>query len=92
MEDTDYKAPDQEILEKSLKEEIDNVLRTLTEKEAEIIRYRFGLDGTIPLSLEAVGDRFRLPKERIRQIEKKAIRNIREILIPDDAKPPKDRP
>ena len=53
------------------------MLRSLTEKEAEILQYRFGLNGKIPLSLKEVGDRFRLTKERIRQIEKKAIRRLR---------------
>ena len=77
VEDSDYVAPDEVIIEKSLKEEINQVLKTLTEKEAEILRYRFGLNGKIPLSLKEVGDKFRLTKERIRQIEKKAIRRLR---------------
>ncbi len=77
VEDSDYVAPDEVIVDKSLKEEINQVLRTLTEKEAEILQYRFGLNGKIPLSLKEVGDKFRLTKERIRQIEKKAIRRLR---------------
>jgi RNA polymerase primary sigma factor len=77
VEDSDYVAPDEVIIEKSLIEEINQVLETLTEKEAEILQYRFGLNGKIPLSLKEVGDRFRLTKERIRQIEKKAIRRLR---------------
>jgi len=77
VEDSDYVAPDEVIIDKSLKEEINQVLKTLTEKEAEILRYRFGLNGKIPLSLKEVGDKFRLTKERIRQIEKKAIRRLR---------------
>jgi RNA polymerase primary sigma factor len=77
VEDSDYVAPDEVIIEKSLKEEINQVLKTLTEKEAEILQYRFGLNGKIPLSLKEVGDKFRLTKERIRQIEKKAIRRLR---------------
>ena len=77
VEDSDYVAPDEAIIEKSLKEEINQVLKTLTEKEAEILQYRFGLNGKIPLSLKEVGDKFRLTKERIRQIEKKAIRRLR---------------
>jgi RNA polymerase primary sigma factor len=77
VEDSDYVAPDEVIIEKSLKEEINQVLKSLTEKEAEILQYRFGLNGKIPLSLKEVGDKFRLTKERIRQIEKKAIRRLR---------------
>ncbi len=77
VEDSDYVAPDEAIIEKSLKEEINQVLKTLTQKEAEILQYRFGLNGKIPLSLKEVGDKFRLTKERIRQIEKKAIRRLR---------------
>jgi RNA polymerase primary sigma factor len=77
VEDADYKAPDDTVIEKSLKEEINSVLETLTKKESEIIQYRFGLNGKIPLSLKEVGDKFRLTKERIRQIEKKAIRRLK---------------
>ena len=77
VEDPDYRAPDDTIIEKSLKAEIDLVLGTLTKKEADIIRFRFGLNGTIPLSLKEVGDKFKLTKERIRQIEKKAIKRLK---------------
>ena len=77
VEDSDYKAPDLAIIEKSLVDEINNVLNTLTNKESEIIQYRFGLNGKLPLSLKEVGDKFRLTKERIRQIEKKAIRRLK---------------
>jgi RNA polymerase primary sigma factor len=77
VEDADYMAPDEVTMEKSLRDQINSVLRTLTKKEAEIIQYRFGLNGVIPLSLKEVGDRFRLTKERIRQIEKKAIKRLK---------------
>jgi RNA polymerase primary sigma factor len=77
VEDSDYVARDEVIIEKSLKEEINQVLKTLTEKEAEILQYRFGLNGKIPLSLKEVGDKFRLTKERIRQIEARALGKLR---------------
>ncbi len=76
IEDNGYVHPDDEAIEASLKEDINDVLRTLTEKEAEIIQYRFGLNGRSPLSLKEIGDRYNLTKERIRQIEKKALNRL----------------
>jgi RNA polymerase primary sigma factor len=52
------------------------VLDTLTRKESEIIQYRFGLNGNRPMSLKEIGGRYRLTKERIRQIEKKALKRL----------------
>lgn len=76
IEDVDYKSPDDQLMERSLQEDIARVLGTLTEKEADIIKYRYGLDGRAPLSLKDIGDRYNLTKERIRQIEKKAIKRL----------------
>ena len=76
VEDSGYDHPEDEAIELSLREDIDSVLRTLTQKEAEIIRYRFGLEGKSPLSLKEIGDRYNLTKERIRQIEKKALKRL----------------
>jgi RNA polymerase primary sigma factor len=74
----DRAAPRQDDLaiESCLREEINTVLGSLARKESEIIQYRFGLNGRKPLSLRELGARFRLTKERIRQIEKKAIRQL----------------
>lgn len=76
IEDSGYRHPEDEAVEESLKEDIDGVLRSLSLKEAEIIRYRFGLNGKSPLSLKEIGDKYNLTKERIRQIEKKAIKRL----------------
>jgi len=76
VEDTSYSSPDEIVIEQSLKDDIDNLLRTLTEKEADIIKYRFGLDGRRPLSLKEIGNKYHLTKERIRQIEKKALKRL----------------
>jgi RNA polymerase primary sigma factor len=76
IEDSGYVRPEEEAIEISLKEDINSVLTTLTGKEAEIIQFRFGLNGRSPLSLKEIGDRYNLTKERIRQIEKKALKRL----------------
>ncbi|GAB6090155.1 sigma-70 family RNA polymerase sigma factor [Spirochaeta dissipatitropha] len=76
IEDHGYQHPEALVEEKALKADINQVLATLTQKEAEIVQYRFGLNGRSPLSLKEIGDRYNLTKERIRQIEKKAIKRL----------------
>ncbi|MFP4644335.1 MAG: RNA polymerase sigma factor RpoD/SigA [Spirochaetales bacterium] len=76
IESEGYSSPEDEVMDKSLKADINTILRTLTPKEAEIIEYRFGLNGRSPLSLKDIGDRYNLTKERIRQIEKKALKRL----------------
>lgn len=76
LEDTSSVSPEENAIQNDMKEQIDNVLSTLTEKEAQILRYRFGLNGKKAMSLKEVGEVFNLSKERIRQIEKKAIKRL----------------
>jgi len=76
IEDQGHQGPESYAVEQNLKEDIDAILRTLSAKEAEIIRSRFGLGGRRPESLKEIGDRFNLTKERIRQIEKKALKRL----------------
>ncbi len=76
VEDGAYQTPDQSAFDSALRTDIDMVLHTLSAKESEIIRFRFGLDGLAPMSLKEIGERFNLTKERIRQIEKKAIKRL----------------
>jgi len=71
-----YVAPDEVIIEQTLREDINTILKTLSEKESEILQYRFGLNGKRPMSLKEIGDKYKLTKERIRQIEKKAIKRL----------------
>lgn len=76
VEDGAYKSPDDQAVESALREDVQAALETLTAKEAEIIKYRYGLEGVAPMSLKEIGDRFNLTKERIRQIEKKALKRL----------------
>ena len=76
LEDDQYENPEQSAINMTMREDIDNVLDTLSEKEAEVLRYRYGLNGSSSMSLKEVGDVFNLTKERIRQIEKKALRRL----------------
>ncbi len=76
ISDSLYEDPEEHVMQASMKADIDAVLDSLTEKEAEVLRCRFGLNGKESMSLKEVGDVFHLTKERIRQIEKKAIRRL----------------
>jgi RNA polymerase primary sigma factor len=77
MEDTKGADPEEVLINRTLQESIEEVLSTLTEKESNVIKYRFGLNGERPHSLKEIGDKYNLTKERIRQIEKKAISRLR---------------
>jgi len=77
MEDTKGADPEEVLIDQTLQDSIENVLSTLTTKESNVIRYRFGLNGERPHSLKEIGDKYNLTKERIRQIEKKAISRLR---------------
>lgn len=76
VENGNYTSPDDYVIEQGLKEDINSVLDTLTEKESEVVQYRFGLNGRRAMSLKEIGDRFHLTKERIRQIEKAALKRL----------------
>ena len=76
LEDHGHQLPESIVIEKSLKDDINQILATLSDKEAEIVQYRYGLNGRSPLSLKEIGDKYNLTKERIRQIEKKALKRL----------------
>ena len=70
-------SPDHLLMDESLREEIEQALSTLSEREAEVIKLYFGLDKENSLTLEEIGERFNLTRERVRQIKEKAIRRLR---------------
>jgi len=73
----DTSSPDKELLTDSLRKEIDRALNTLTQREADIIRLFFGVNGKKEHTLEEIGEEFNLTRERIRQIKEKAIRRLK---------------
>lgn len=70
---------DFDLVRKSFREEVDRLLRELKPRERQVIELRFGMGKEEPMTLEAVGRRLRLSRERIRQIEEKAKRKLRLI-------------
>jgi RNA polymerase primary sigma factor len=76
IENQEEAKPDNDLMAKSLTEEISNILDTLTYREARILRLYFGLDGEVSHTLEEIGAIFKLTRERIRQIKEKAIKKL----------------
>ena len=73
FEDQTYTGPEDSTVNKALKADMNKLLKTLKPNEAKVIRLRYGLNGLKPMSLQEIGKECNLTKERVRQIEKKAI-------------------
>ena len=70
-------SPEEAVIHHNLKERTSAVLRTLTPREEQVIRMRFGLDDGVGCTREKVGQRFSVTGERIRQLEAQALRKLR---------------
>jgi RNA polymerase primary sigma factor len=70
-------TPDSELMNDSLRKEVQRALSTLTQREADVITLYFGLNGEHSMTLEEIGEKFNLTRERVRQIKEKAIRRLR---------------
>jgi RNA polymerase primary sigma factor len=87
IEDMQVSGPTETLLSQDLSTQVERALATLTPKEQDVIRLRFGLADGAPHTLEEVGQRFALTRERIRQIEGKALRRLRRPLQAAFAEP-----
>lgn len=80
VEDTSTKLPDELLSEQTLKDDLNHILDELTERERDVLQLRFGLKDNRPKTLEEVGRIFNVTRERIRQIESKAIKKLKNPL------------
>ncbi|ABG59052.1 sigma-70 family RNA polymerase sigma factor [Cytophaga hutchinsonii] len=77
LENSSESAPDSSLMNDSLRREVQRALSTLTQREADVISLYFGLNGEHSMTLEEIGEKFNLTRERVRQIKEKAIRRLR---------------
>ncbi|MCK5367497.1 MAG: RNA polymerase sigma factor RpoD/SigA, partial [Cyclobacteriaceae bacterium] len=77
LENDTEQTPDNELMNDSLRREVQRALSTLTQREADVITLYFGLNGEHSMTLEEIGEKFNLTRERVRQIKEKAIRRLR---------------
>lgn len=77
VEDTSTPAPEDAASRELLKTQLEEVLGTLPDREAKVLRFRFGLNGSKAMTLEEVGREFGVTRERIRQIEAKALKKLK---------------
>jgi RNA polymerase primary sigma factor len=76
--DDNKDSPEIGLINESLRKEIDRVIDTLPEREADVIRLYFGLEGKYQMTLEEIGAKFDLTRERVRQIKEKALRHLKQ--------------
>jgi len=77
VEDGGVEAPDEVVLHGLLREDLEDVMKSLTDREKTVLKLRFGLDDGHPRTLEEVGRVYNVTRERIRQIEAKALRKLK---------------
>jgi RNA polymerase primary sigma factor len=77
IQNADASSPEDDLLNDSLNLEIERALKHIGEREAEIIRLFYGLHGLSPLSLDEIGEKFNLTRERVRQIKEKSIHKLK---------------
>ena len=86
LSDDDQESPESLVMRGCLHGQIDSALSSLVGREGEIIKLYFGLDGEEPMTLDQIGSRFRLTRERVRQIKEKALLRLRHPSRSDQLK------
>lgn len=83
LQSDQHTSPDAALLEESLQNEIGQMISTLTGRQADVIKMYFGLEGNDPQTLEQIGERLQLTRERVRQIKEAALKRLRRLKSPD---------
>jgi RNA polymerase primary sigma factor len=78
-------SPFENVRERNLKSDLNRMINSLDKREADILRMRFGLDGHDELTLEEVGKRFKVTRERVRQLQNLALQKIRKLMARNEA-------
>jgi len=87
LENDSEETPDSGLMTDSLRREVQRALSTLTQRESDVITLYFGLNGEHAMTLEEIGEKFNLTRERVRQIKEKAIRRLRHTTRSKALKP-----
>jgi RNA polymerase primary sigma factor len=80
-------TPDSGLMNDSLRKEVQRALSTLTQRESDVMAFYFGLNGLSPMTLEEIGEKYNLTRERVRQIKEKATRRLRHSSRSNPLKP-----
>jgi RNA polymerase primary sigma factor len=78
-------SPYENVCENNLRTDLARMIKSLDQREADILRMRFGLDGQDELTLEEVGQKFKVTRERVRQLQNLALQKIRKLMKQNDA-------
>ncbi|MFA5057972.1 MAG: sigma-70 family RNA polymerase sigma factor, partial [Opitutaceae bacterium] len=78
-------SPYENVRERNLKTDLNHMIESLDKREADIIRMRFGLDGHDELTLEEVGRKFKVTRERVRQLQNLALQKVRRLMAKNEA-------
>ena len=83
--DENATSPYENVRERNLKSDLNHMINSLDKREADILRMRFGLDGHDELTLEEVGKKFKVTRERVRQLQNLALQKIRKLMAKNEA-------
>ena len=85
VRDENASSPYENVRERNLKSDLNRMINSLDRREADILRMRFGLDGHDVLTLDEVGKKFKVTRERVRQLQVLALKKIRELMARNEA-------